>query len=206
MSDQAGDLWEWALPQHTGQLHVWVQRRLHRQPRPGRVPWWVGQQDALLAPDATPHTWNPDHFIGISAIVKIWGRVKNVLVLGVTQWLWLSTGFSTTLPLNSSFANRITESLIWNFFLSCFFKPLVFWISFCVFICPLSLELDYLPIFLGAYRVTTLSRPMRSCPLTEFLVLFPSDVILSLLLLFPAFSSRSSSPRVKCYILFGFFI
>lgn len=166
MSDQAWDLWERALPQHQGELYLRVQWWLHSQPHPGWVPWWVQMTGCFCNP--------PLGHLKPDLLFEMIETVKNVHILEMTQWPWLSTGFSTTLPLTSSFANCITESLAWNFFLSSLFKPLMLRISFQVFLCP-SLENDYSPIFLGADRVIILLRPRPFCPLTEFLVflLFP---------------------------------
>lgn len=88
VSDQAGHLWERALPQHPRQLHMRVQRRLHRQPYSGRVPWWVRTTGRLSQP--RPPRWEACHldvWCEIMEIVKTWGRFLfwkwlNVIVLG----------------------------------------------------------------------------------------------------------------------------
>ena len=94
-------------------------------------------QDAFVTPASTLGCLKPDHLFEIIENVEIWGKVNNVHILEMILWPWLSTGLSTTLPLNSFFANCIIESLVWNFFLSCLFKLLMLRISFHVFLWPL---------------------------------------------------------------------
>ena len=94
-------------------------------------------QEAFVTPASTLGCLKPDHLFEIIETVEIWGKVNNVHILEMTLWPWLSTGLSTTLPLNSSFANCIIESFVWNFFLSCLFKLLMLRISFHVFLRPL---------------------------------------------------------------------
>lgn len=156
------------------------------------------RRDAFAAPTITLGCLSPDLWSEITETVKIWG--------GFLFWKWpndwLSLGLSTSLQLNSSFAKCINESLVWNFFLRCLLKPLVLRIRFHVFFCS-SLSIAWLLLRISGSR--------ESCNLawaTYWIscLVSPRRRPFSLTLLLPAFPSRFFSPRVKCYILFGFYI
>lgn len=89
-------------------------------------------QDAFVTPASTLGCLKPDHLFEIIENVEIWGKVNNVHILEMILWPWLSTGLSTTLPLNSFFANCIIESLVWNSFSAAYLSS---WCSGSVSMC-----------------------------------------------------------------------